>query len=292
MGVAFADSLAFMLPAFTRFAWTSESARSVWDTRLKRIGAVQEKLDLRSLAAGMRRCALFHTANNDMALQYGKQLICSVIGHQEAYSHWVPGRREDGNAGALVMGRAEAVEEFREAWIAGEEEKVASMLGYPECCRRILRHHLMDPTWVMATSDAKDKRLRMVEIQGRASSNIFWRYVDIRAVPHWPCSFRCKATADIAARLRELASGEHEMQAIGWRDEILSWPVEWSALHGIAEIRTPVLKIVTRTESTAGKYVVRWQGSTYPAEGARGLRFPYDWRDSRLVQIQAKRACC
>jgi hypothetical protein len=60
-----------------------------------------------------------------------------------------------------------------------------------------------------------------------------------------------------------------------WLLEILSWPVEWSALHGIAEIKTPVLKVCTRTDATPSKYVVRRQGDAYPEEGAKGLTFAY-----------------
>jgi hypothetical protein len=57
--------------------------------------------------------------------------------------------------------------------------------------------------------------------------------------------------------------------------EILSWPVEWSALHGIAEIKTPILKVSTYTDSTAKKHIVRFNGIRYPSEGIVGLRFPY-----------------
>jgi hypothetical protein len=60
-----------------------------------------------------------------------------------------------------------------------------------------------------------------------------------------------------------------------WLEDILSWPAEWSALHGIAELKTPILKMTTRAEATAWKDVVRWNGSRYPDEGARGVNFPY-----------------
>jgi hypothetical protein len=62
--------------------------------------------------------------------------------------------------------------------------------------------------------------------------------------------------------------------------ELLDWPVEWSALHGIAEIRTPVVKIATRTDPTPERYVVRWMGKSFPADGARGLMFPYSQTSS------------
>ncbi len=76
------------------------------------------------------------------------------------------------------------------------------------------------------------------------------------------------------------AGYEEEME---WLLEILSWPLEWSCLHGIAEIKTPVLKVSTTTDATASKYVVRVQGDRYPAEGSQGLNFPYRLSQPPLV---------
>jgi SAM-dependent methyltransferase len=64
-----------------------------------------------------------------------------------------------------------------------------------------------------------------------------------------------------------------------WILEILHWPVEWSALHGIAEIKTPILKISTKTDATAKKYLIQRRGTRYPVEGAQGLKFPYQMPD-------------
>ena len=96
-----------------------------------------------------------------------------------------------------------------------------------------------------------------------------------RAVPHLPCSFACRATVDFANTLmalgRELGYGA-EME---WLEEILNWPASWSALHGIAEVKTPVLKASTRTDATAHEFVVRRRGRRVPAEAAAGLGFPF-----------------
>jgi hypothetical protein len=51
--------------------------------------------------------------------------------------------------------------------------------------------------------------------------------------------------------------------------------VEWSCLHGIAEIKTPLLKVSANTDATASKYVVRRAGDRYPEEGAKGLSFAF-----------------
>jgi hypothetical protein len=68
-----------------------------------------------------------------------------------------------------------------------------------------------------------------------------------------------------------------------WMLEILDWPVQWSALHGIAEIKTPVLKVSARTDATPVDYVVRRPGRARPREGARGLGFPYGRVRSRRL---------
>jgi SAM-dependent methyltransferase len=74
---------------------------------------------------------------------------------------------------------------------------------------------------------------------------------------------------------------------LGWIEEILSWPVEWTALHGIAEIKTPVLKVVTRTDATAERYVVRRPGASWPREGSTGVRFPFQTPERALVSDSA-----
>jgi len=94
-------------------------------------------------------------------------------------------------------------------------------------------------------------------------------------VPHLPCRFDCPATVALADQL--IAVGRdggfgHEMD---WLMEMLSWPVEWSALHGIAEIKTPVLKVSAQTDATAVRYVVRRKGDDHPSAAGKGLSLPY-----------------
>jgi hypothetical protein len=72
-----------------------------------------------------------------------------------------------------------------------------------------------------------------------------------------------------------------------WLPEILSWPIEWSALHRIAEIKTPVLKAFTRTDATPCKDTVRRQGDSYPLEGIRGLNFPHRLPLQRILMVLA-----
>jgi hypothetical protein len=72
-----------------------------------------------------------------------------------------------------------------------------------------------------------------------------------------------------------------------WMLQILDWPVEWSALHGIAEIKTPILKVSTCTDATPCKYTVRYKGRSTPPEAAQGLRFPFLMSSSPVVTESA-----
>ena len=64
-----------------------------------------------------------------------------------------------------------------------------------------------------------------------------------------------------------------------WLKEILSWPVEWSALHGIAELRTPISRTTAATDATGDKLVVRYN----PDEGATGNTFPHIKQRSKVL---------
>ena len=131
-----------------------------------------------------------------------------------------------------------------------------------------------------ATSNADrqvDATGETLTITGVPGANVLWRWLGLRPAPHSPCRFDCPSTISLAEGMSEAAKAAGFEEEAGWLDEILSWPVEWSALHGIAEIRTPILKISTRTDATARRRSVRWtaRDEAYPAEGARGVRFPY-----------------
>ena len=103
-----------------------------------------------------------------------------------------------------------------------------------------------------------------------------WRWLGIRAVPYLPCSDGCAQSVSLAGELKRI-SRAGDASAPAWLDAILSWPAEWTALHGIAEVRNPILKFCVATDITEGKYTVHWTGRSYPVEGGVGLRIslPY-----------------
>ena len=108
-----------------------------------------------------------------------------------------------------------------------------------------------------------------------SATNIFWRQVGIRTIPHIPCRLDCQPSLATAEQFLEVGRQAGFAEETAWLQEILSWPVEWSALHGIAELKTPVLRMAFRTDATPDKLVVRWVSDSYPEHGATGVMFPY-----------------
>lgn len=72
--------------------------------------------------------------------------------------------------------------------------------------------------------------------------------------------------------------------------EILSWPVEWNSLHGIAQIITPVCKITTASDALSEKRTVRLANKIIPEEAGSGIGFPFvedTWTDNGFTNLYA-----
>src|SRR5208337_4521089 len=114
-----------------------------------------------------------------------------------------------------------------------------------------------------------------IEIEHTSLANPLWKWLGIRMTFTPICSFDCQAAVQSAEEIARLGNERGFYQEIEWAREILDWPVEWSALHGIAEIHTPVCKIVVATDPTPTRYTVRVLGHRLPLEGVVELAFPY-----------------
>jgi SAM-dependent methyltransferase len=284
------DRLDFQLPDFTRVAWVSEAARAVWQPRIAAISRAWPEVEWRSVSDGVRACTLIRQPKQEL-LASARRWLAHVLeieqlqiesGDRSSYQNTVqmpkPGQP---TVICAALGRRRDVAEFRRAWKKMDDDKLGELFGYPACCRRFfsevwVRQQRRDTTWAMAAGDRQGSSDRTMVVAGSRSANILWRWMGVRLVPHLPCGFACAATHDLAEKLRRVALDAGYAREYGWIDQILDWSVEWSALHGIAEIKTPILKVISRTDATAGKYVVQRTGSAaYPEEGSRGLHFPY-----------------
>ena len=279
------------LPDFTRIAWVSDAARSAWEPRFEAIGTAWAEIEWRSVAAEVRPCAVLVVPADKLvecAGPWAEHGLCALPVELQGLSNYsyssTPAKAVFGGPFAyrVAIGTPESVALFKRAWDASDSRAIGRLLGFPDCCsdffeRVWVGEGSVDTTWPMAaeTPGAVVAAERELEIDGPPEANILWRWMGLRTVPHLPCSARCEPTAELGRALLEVGEAAGFGEEMELLREVLRWPVEWSALHGIAEVKTPLLKVSTRTDATPFKYVVRRPGSGYPDEGARGLRFPY-----------------
>lgn len=258
----------------------SEAVRNVRSPQLERMRAAWSVIEWRSVSAGLRPCAFLQLYSDAYA---------------ERFEDWrkhglqvVPLRMEEKTAGRyflhVAVGAKRETKLFKDAWMRNDHDELGKLLGYPECCRRFFRYwfeekHLNDPSWLIARNTtgavAQDST---VGVHGDARANILLRYCGLRAVPHLPCRFDCAASREFAERLLGLYPQLGYAEEATWLIEALDWPVEWSALHGIAEVRTPVMKLAANTDAVAGKFTIQWMGNSFATDAVRGLGFPYDMK--------------
>jgi len=283
---------------FTRFSWASGDAKAVWEPRIRRVCACLRELEWRSILEGVRACGLVSVAPNELEA-FGAMLALhgldvkplEKIAADDFYaaSRRVPVGDEPFNYWCAT-GSASDVQLLAAAHSRHDDEAVGRLLGYPSCCRDFfnrvwVEEGFIDTTWPMAhmTSSKKDMAPNHVEISGMPRCNVLLRWLGPRMVFHLPCSFECGPTAELAGKLAEIGESAGFHLEMSWLEEMLSWPLEWSALDGLAEIKTPVGTISTATDVTGERYQVNYKGDRYATRRGWTVDFPDDWRVSLKI---------
>jgi hypothetical protein len=237
-----------------------------------------------SVAEGVRDAAIVAVAKDELPAALARW---SEHGLRSA---GLPSRLAYVDTVCLLIARRGKLQHAYEAWLGRDGTRGAwKEFGYPECCRRLFDEVCVkggngDSTWAMSLpSKAFEGTAVDVAHGGSPLANVLWRWLGVRAVPLLPCRFNCEAAIRLGEQMLKVGERAGRCEEVKWITEILSWPVEWSALHGIAETKTPILKMATHTDATASKRVVRWLGSRYPSDGATGICFPYRAPRRRLA---------
>jgi len=282
----------FVMPPFARFAWTSQAARSAWQDRLRSAARGWLEVERDAVAAGLRPASTITMPVEDFAVHADAADTRGIrLLPLDVVAGPMPPLLRDRPSAVLLRcawTRGGVDVDLQHAWTAGRMSDVATLLGVPACCARAAAHAreagIVDPTFHVAA--AVGAAGRVLDVDAAPPMNPLWRALPLRVLPWLPCSFQCSTSRAIAARMLAFARDAGRADVADTLEEVLAWPAEWSALHGIAEVRTPILKLVTNADALLEKHVVRWTGSGYPAEAPAGTSFPY----LSLVQLGGRAA--
>lgn len=242
-----------VLPEWTRWAWSSMQEREYWGFLIQRAAQTYVELERIAVVKGIRS-ACYQTVNVNGLVQLNgwalkNNLLVVPIDQKNTTDNYQSGSSElDPNKPIeyrVLIIRPEMLLKIQNAKnIANDNELLGEVLGYPKCCRDFFMR-----TWGAGQVDTTwDQYATTFNAFGPVEANILWRWKGIRWVSHLPCSFQCEATVQQGRLMRQLAKEEGFFEEAHTIDTVLSWPVKWSGVNGIAEIVSPTLKISTRTD--------------------------------------------
>jgi len=264
------------LPPFRRRSWASARAREVWEPRLDRLARAGVDAALGALG-GSAACAVLRAMPDRV---FGVRQQAALAGFaaepipaapDHGLVRWVAASQYPTCRLApetLLIGKPAAVAECRRARAAGDADRVAELLGIPECCRRF---HAASADWFDLTWPAATTGTYAADADADPAGAVLLPALGLRWAWYYPCRLTCPATLERCDRLFAALGGEEA----AWLRDVLAWPAEWSALHGIAEVKAPVLKVITNTDPTAERLTVRVRGTAAVEAAARGVRFPF-----------------
>lgn len=266
--------LPFRLPEFApRITWASTAARDVWEPRIRAISAAWLKVERESVIRGIRPSALQNVTPEQLPALMKELAPHGVIalplsksaraeGYQSATRTLLDGEAWDYRVAITTIGHTAS---WSQAWAESDDRRIGLLLGTPECCRKFFERVWKAERWMDTTVP-----MFITNEQG-GPVNMLWRWLGVRPVSHLPCSFVCEASVALGRQMSNLLP-EPEYS---WMQEILSWPIKYTSLHGIAEITSPIHRMSVPTDALSEKVEIRYQGTGYPAEGAKGVDFPH-----------------
>ena len=300
------------MPPFIQTTWVSEKAKAVWSPRLELARRTYSVLERYTVLDQTREVFTTHIRPENMPdemyslAQSGLYFLpLTRVGSYEGFSHYHP-PVQPGRPWSYygVLGNPEATREFARATRDGDHDTMGRLLGYPSCCRdffnEVWRRGYIDPVWQQAAISTMEEGAELVDFDPR-SRTIFLkakpetlpilRYIGIRAAPHIPHSVTCGESVAFSRRWRAVAEkyrdeikelhGIDPVEGYDATVEILSWPIKWTVLHGIAEVKTPVFKFATNSSFTPYKYTVMFAKQDevdLPEETPYALEFPFKRR--------------
>lgn len=279
--------LNFKLHDFVRVTWISKQAEDIWTPRMERITACFSALSISAVEHSLLPCTLLSCAPFEVFKLHQqcseKGLIAQVLGDQfsESFKFLRTIYKTQSEHVLVVVGSNNYIIHFKQAWLNDDVKTVLELLGWPNCCAKFhaalyIETAYMDPIWQIGVNTVSSQAsTNECVIKESWQTNSLLHCLKLLPSFHLPCSFECSMTKQFVNTLVDLAGKLGYIDEISWLKQILSWPMEWSALHGIAEIKTPMFKISTNTDATADKYVIRYNGPLYPDEGVEGIMFPY-----------------
>lgn len=272
------------LQPFTKFNWKSAQSRDAWVEPYQRMTEAKDEAEWLSVMDDNtdRKAAIIHVSHNnrDKWLQRVGENDLHYRGIRysapyDGFSHeFIPAQENDPEriTYAVIAENSDIADQMEEAELekSGYERhtKVGKLLGFPECCRdffyeNFVENGIRDPMYEVACNSGNasciEDNCNHIRIEDpNPGNNILWRYFGLSYITHFPCSWDCENSLEVARdRYRVMAENGYE-EAADHLNEWLRQPFEWSGYHGIAHIESDHVTASSNTSNYLDEKQIVW----------------------------------
>ena len=261
----------FRLPPFMRVAFVGQAQRATWAPRMDAVRTALARLGVLAVVRQLVPAALVSVPGAEVFE------IHNLAAAHGLHARLLAGSRHERREW-MVIGNESITANYLQAWNKGDAATLDELAAIPACCRgtraRLQQAGFNDPVWPLAAAGAQTSE-HEADVCCPPAMNFLLRPLGIDPLGYLPCAFSCEESQRLGSARLALGREAGMVQAIDWLEEMLDWPAEWSALHGIAELKTGIVKIAYNTDFTPEKVTVRYHGHTLATGAVRGLSFAY-----------------
>jgi hypothetical protein len=292
--------LSINIPNMTSTQFANLESKNKWEPKIQLAGQFYPQIEYLTVKHGVRKTMIAHNVKPEniqkMSRDLAKDGLMMIPLSREgvsngSFSHFsksYDGRGDFVYRSVIAKNIADAYD-FVQAHETHDDVRIGELLGFPQCCStffdRVWKLGYFDPIWQQAENTPKahiknirnfeDRRLVRIKESAEAYKTLStFRYLGVRVLSHFPCSFNCERSIQVANEWIDLG---RKLNLTGLNEtlEIMQLPFEWDCLKGVAIINTPVFKIVTNSMPCYPRHVIQQESSIYPEESPTGIQFPW-----------------
>ena len=261
-----------------RVSWVSMEAQAIWEPRLDKIRTMLEESTIQIARARQGLCSvrlISHIRYEPLARRASELGVSTAFLPSTVLPGAIPTRAWEGKSGLLVTGANDDVATAISAFSIGDINSFLKRLDLPSCCRKhvvqqaptaTLHQHVIGLAMGQSGDTIVEEKIRFHPLLLDMGLSVF---------PIIPCSYSCHHAANSAEAIFQLANDAGMREEVGWMRECLAWPLSWSSLHGIVEIKTPLFKLSVPSIGLLGNTKILRESNENVPLGATGLTFPY-----------------
>lgn len=304
------ELLDIKLPSITRMQFANLESKNIWEKKIEIGSRFYPQIEFQTVKHGVRKCMIAHNVDpfnlDNMMRNLSKQGLLFVPLSKEGskaeggFGHVSNNYEEGDHYGyrGVITSSIQYAEEFAHAHFTRDDLKIGELLGFPNCCSQffdnVWKQGYFDPIWQQAENTTSPETLKnrrdFSDPIGNLEKKLIrfkksdenhkilstFRYIGIRIISHFACSFDCKESIGVANNWINLGR-DLRIEGLDETLEILQLPFEWNCYKGLAEINTPVFKVVTSSMPCYPNHIIQQESDFYPKEAPNGIQFPWKY---------------